>query len=158
MPPYSTACHPLPVPALTPPSGPSISDEQRATIEEAVKQAAWSHLRAGDADTALSYYEPGAVVASNGELYPSFSAFAHHVRTFYRTLREVHLAAWDQMHVDVLSERAAVLTATFRWSSTDTEGVRLDLRGVWTAVSVLRQGRWRVLVRHESFMRIPREG
>lgn len=136
----------------------SISAKRRAVIEEGVKQVAWDHLRAVDAEAALGYYEPDAVVASDGVLYPSFAAFAEHVRAFYRTLREVHLAEWRRMHVDVLSDQAAVLTATFRWSSTDTGGARTDLQGVWTAVLVFRQARWRILVRHESFLRPPHEG
>lgn len=131
----------------------SISDEQQAIIADAVKQTAWAHLRATDAETALRYYEPNALVVSNGVLYPSFNAFAEHVRTFYRTLREVHLAQWDQMHVCVLSDRAAALTATFRWSSTDTDDVRIDLEGAWMAVLVLREGSWRIAARHESFLR-----
>ena len=129
----------------------SVSSAQQAAIEEAITEMAWEHLRSADAETALSYYEPDALVASNGVLYASFEEFARHVREFYRTLREIHVAVWDQMHVDIVSAQLAVLTATFRWSSTDTAGVRTTLRGVWTAVLVQRDGRWRMRTRHESF-------
>ena len=57
-------------------------------IEQAVIDAAWGHLKAPDAETALSYYTPNAVVASDGRLYESFEAFAQGARAFYETLHE----------------------------------------------------------------------
>ena len=121
------------------------------TIEEAVKQAAWRHLRSEDADSALSCYEPDAIVASHGSLYPSFDSFADDTRAFYADLRQIDLAEWDEMRVQVLNEDAAVLTATVRWSSVNKAGARLELKGVWTAVFVQNAGRWRIRTRHESF-------
>jgi len=136
------------------PARPSQLDgAHRAAIEEAVKQAAWQHLTAENAAAALSHYEPDAVVASDGRLYPSFELFAADARDFFDTLHQVDLAEWDEMHVQVLSRDIAVLTAKVRWSSTDTEGVRLDLTGVWTAVYVEHDGRWLIRTRHESFER-----
>jgi uncharacterized protein (TIGR02246 family) len=125
--------------------------KQRMAVEEAVKQAAWQHLKSEDAASALSWYEPDAIVASHGSLYPSFDRFAEDTRAFYGNLRHVHLAVWDDMYVQVLSADAAVLTATVRWSSTDNAGVRTDLKGVWTAVFVQNAGCWRIRARHESF-------
>jgi len=133
------------------PGGDILPSERLRAIEEAVRHAAWQHLHAPDADTALGFYEPNAVVAGDSRLYQSFQEFADDAREFYRTLREVHLAVWDEMHVDVLSENAAVLTATVRWSSTDTAGVRTDLAGVWTAIWVEGPLGWRIRARHESF-------
>ncbi|NNG17468.1 MAG: SgcJ/EcaC family oxidoreductase [Gemmatimonadales bacterium] len=129
----------------------SVDAQQRAAIVEAVKRVAREHLRAKNATDALSHYEPDAIVAGNAFLYPSFEQFAEDARDFYRTLQQIDLAVWDEMHVQVLGEDAAVLTATVRWSSTDTAGVRLDLKGAWTAVFVQRDGRWRICARHESF-------
>ncbi len=124
---------------------------QSAAIEEAVKQAAWQHLKSENAASALSWYEPDAIVASQGSLYPNFDRFAEDTREFYAALRQVELAVWDEMHVQVLSGAAAVLTATVRWSSTDRAGERTDLKGVWTAVFVHSEGCWKIRARHESF-------
>jgi len=133
-------------------SGPDkLSPGRRTAIEQAIKKVAWQHLKAPDAETALAFYATDAVVAADGRLYSSFETFAEQARDFYRTLREVHVAAWDEMRVEVLSEYAAVLTATVRWSSTDTADVRTDLAGVWTAVWVRGPGGWRICSRHESF-------
>ena len=92
------------------------------------------------------------MVASDGRLYESFEAFAEDARAFYETLHEVHVAEWHEPRVQVLSDRAAIFTATVRWASTDTAGLRLDLRGVWTAVWLKRPEGWRIAARHESFM------
>jgi hypothetical protein len=80
--------------------------KQRMAVEEAVKQAAWQHLKSEDAASALSWYEPDAIVASHGSLYPSFDRFAEDTRAFYGNLRHVHLAVWDDMYVQVLSADA----------------------------------------------------
>jgi ketosteroid isomerase-like protein len=133
------------------PTSPALDSAQRSAIAEAVKQAAWQHLESENATQALSYYEPDAIVASNGSLYPSFERFAEDARAFYAALRETHLAVWDEMRVQVLSGDVAALTATVRWSSTDTAGVRTDLKGVWTAVYVRHGGYWKISTRHESF-------
>ena len=127
------------------------SGARRAAIEQAVKRAAWEHLRAPDAETALGYYDADAVVVCDGRWYESFEAFAEDAREFYRTLRDVHVAAWDRVHVEVLADGAAVFTATVRWESTDTSGVRTELAGVWTAIWVRTASGWRITARHESF-------
>ncbi len=128
-----------------------LSVKERAAIEAAVKETASNHLNSRDATTALGYYEPDATVASNGCLYPSFAAFAAEIEEFYAELREIHRADWDDVRVDVLSTDSAVFTARFRWSSTDAKGLRTDLEGVWTAVFVRGDERWRIRARHESF-------
>lgn len=137
--------------------GESLSPERREAIERAVKKMAWEHLRAEDAETALGYYEPDALVASDGRLYPSFEVFAGEIREFYRTLETVHVAEWEEMVVNALGPRLALLTAKVRWSSTDTSGVTTTLYGVWSALLVEREGRWQIRARHESFVH-PLEG
>jgi ketosteroid isomerase-like protein len=132
-------------------TSPGLDAKLSMAVEEGVKQAAWQHINAEDAASALSWYEPDAIVASHGMLYPSFDRFADDVRAFYGNLREVRIAEWDDMYVQVLSADAAVLTATVRWSSSDNDGVRTDLKGVWTAVFVQDAGRWKIRARHESF-------
>lgn len=128
-----------------------LSADEVAKIEEGVRTATSNHLHAEDAATALSHYLPDATAVSNGFLYPSFESLSADVEAFYETLAEVNFAAWDQMRIDVLSADAAAVTATFRWSSTDTGGSRTDLQGVWSAVWVHEDQRWRILTRHESF-------
>ena len=129
----------------------NLSPARRAAIAEAVKQTACDLLAERDADTILDYYATSPTVVSNGFLYPSFESLATELKAFYGSLREVSVAAWDEMRVDVVSDSAAVFTGRFSWSSTDTEGETTNLRGIWTALFVLVQNRWKIRVRHESF-------
>ena len=138
--------------ANTPPERDLQSSYRRQTIEREVIEAAWAHLNAPDADIALSYYAPDAVVACDGRLYESLDAFAQDARVFYETLNEVHKAAWHEPRVQVLNDHAAVFTANVHWVSTDTAGVKLDLQGVWTAVWLKHPEGWRIAARHESFI------
>lgn len=129
-----------------------LSPEDVARIEEAVTTAMLEHMHAEDAATGLSHYAPDVKAVSNGYLYPSFEELRGEVEAFYETLAEVDVATWDEMIIDVLSAEAAAVTATFRWSSRDTSGIRTDLQGVWTAVWVREDQRWQIRARHESFM------
>jgi ketosteroid isomerase-like protein len=140
-----TACNSHPVPVR------ELSATERAAIERAVKQTASDLLTTKDAATVVSFYAPDPTVVSNGFLYPSFDALATELEAFYGALREINLAVWDDNRVDVLSANAAVFTGRFRWSSRDSDGVRLDLQGVWTGVFVREGDRWKIQVRHESF-------
>ena len=122
-----------------------------AKIISEVRQAAEEHLNAEDAETALSYYSEDAAIVSNGYLYSSCQEFAEHVREFYASLRTVDLAVWENIDIQVINSETAIFTATFRWRSTDTWGETLNLQGVWTAVYVRDEDRWKITMRHESF-------
>lgn len=132
-------------------AAPALGTAQATAIEEAVRNTATELLHEVDAAAVLSYYAPGPTVASNGFLYPSFDSLAAELKGFYGTLREINLAVWDDIRVDVIGADAAVFTGTFRWSSTDTAGVRMELEGAWSAVFVRDDDRWKIRVRHESF-------
>ena len=118
---------------------------------DAVQQAAVDHLNAEDAETALSYYAEDAAIVSNGYLYSSFQEFAEHVREFYASLRKVDTAIWEDIDIRVINPETAIFNATFRWRSTDNWGETMNLQGVWTAVYVRDEDRWKIKMRHESF-------
>lgn len=127
-----------------------LSDRDVERIENEVRRAALEHLQARDAATALGGFTEDAALVSNARWYSAIE-WAEQIEEFYRTLREVHAAEWEEMRVDVVTSDAAVVTAMFRWSSTDTSGDTIDLRGVWTALYVRERGEWKIRVRHESF-------
>jgi ketosteroid isomerase-like protein len=128
-----------------------LSESRIAQIESEVRQAAIDHLHSADAVIALSHFTEDVVAASNNELFSSLDALAEEVRAYYDILKQVNLAAWDEMHFAVVSSDAVVLTAKFRFSFTSTDDERTDLQGVWTALYVKIDGQWRIRVRHESF-------
>jgi ketosteroid isomerase-like protein len=128
-----------------------LSENQIAQIKAEVERAAIEHLNARDADTALSHFTEDAIAVSNDKLFESFGALAEDVRAYYNILKEVNLAAWDETHIKVINSDAAIFTAKFRYSFTNTDNQRTDLQGIWTALFVRNKKSWKIRVRHESF-------
>jgi len=129
-----------------------LSESQVAQIEAEIKQAAIDHLNTKDADTALSHFADDIIAVSNDKLFPSLEKLSEDVRAYYKILKEVNLAAWDEIHIRVISRNAAVFTAQFRYSFTSKDNNRTDLQGIWTTLYVRDKGRWKIRVRHESFV------
>ena len=128
-----------------------LTDTLRDRIKAEVKEAAIDHLNSKDARTALSHYTDDAIAVTNTTLFPSLNELSEDVNAYYNTLKEVNLAVWDEMHINVINIDAALVTATCRFSFTNTSNEKTDLKGVWTALYVRRNGTWKIQVRHESF-------
>jgi ketosteroid isomerase-like protein len=128
-----------------------LSTEQIMRIEAEVEQAATAHLHAGDLDTALSHFTGDVLAVSNTMFFPSRDALAADIGEYYRTLKEVLYASWEDVHIHVISESAATFTARFSYGFTSMDDESTDLRGVWTALFVLVNGSWKIRLRHESF-------
>ena len=62
---------------------------------------------------------------------------------------EIRQAAID--HLNAKDAAAALVTAKFRYSFTDTNNEKTDLQGMWTALYARSNGSWKIRVRHESF-------
>ena len=123
-------------------------------IKAEVKQAAVDHLNAKDSATALSHYTENVIAVSNVKIFPTFEALAEDVKAYYNILKEVNLAVWDEMTINVISIDAALVTAKFRYSFTDTHNEKTDMQGVWTALYIRQNGDWKIQVRHESFAQL----
>ena len=128
-----------------------LSASQVAQIEAEVKQAAIEHLNTKDAETALSHFADDIIAVSNNQFFPSFDALAEDIKAYYKILKEVNLAAWDEIHIRVINTNAAVFTAKFRYGFTSRDNTRTNLQGIWTALYVRDRARWKIRVRHESF-------
>lgn len=133
------------------PESNKLSEREAAQIEAEVKQAANAHLNAKDASTALSHFTEDVIAVSNVKLFPSYEMLAEDVNAYYNILKEVNLAVWDEMYINVINSEAAIVTAKFRFSFTDTNKEKTDLKGVWTALYVRNKSSWKIRVRHESF-------
>lgn len=131
-----------------------LTQTQCDQIKVEVKQAAIDHLNAKDATTALSHFTENVIAVSNVKIFPTFEALAEDVKAYYNILKEVNLAVWDKMTIKVISIDAALVTAKFRYSFTDTNNEKTDLQGVWTALYTRQNGDWKIQVRHESFASI----
>ena len=128
-----------------------LTDKLRDRIEAEVKEAAVNHLNSKDARTALSHYTDDVIAVTNTTLYPSITELSEDINAFYDTLKEVHLAVWDEIHINVINAEATLVTATCRYSFTNTSDEKTGLKGIWTALYVCRNGTWKIRMRHESF-------
>ena len=134
------------------PNAINLSESQVAQIEAEIKKTALNHLNSKSAISALSYYTKDATLMSNGYLYSSFEPFAEEMKKFYSSLSKINLAAYDEMYINVITNNVALFSAKFRWSSTDTNEMTIDLQGVYSALYVREDGRWKMSFRHESFV------
>jgi ketosteroid isomerase-like protein len=129
----------------------NLTESQVERIKAEVRQAADEHLHAKDAVTALSHYMDDVTAASNEKLYSSLEILAGDIKGYYRILKEVHLAAWDEIHIHVISAYASYVSARFRYSFTSTDNERTDMHGVWSALYIKKKDTWKIRAIHESF-------
>ena len=129
----------------------SPTETQCNQIKAEVEQAAIDHLNAKDATTALNNYTKDVLAASNEQLYTSSERLAEDIKAFYSILKQVDFAAWDETHINVINTNTALFTAKFRYSFTNTNNEKHAIHGVWTALFVLINDKWKIRVRHESF-------
>lgn len=131
-----------------------LSISQIARIQAEVEQAATKHLNTKDVDTALSHFTDDVLAVSNVKLFPSRESLAAEVGEYYKTLKKVNYASWEDIHIHVINESTATFTAKFSYGFTSTDDQITDLKGVWTALFILDEGIWRIRLRHESFEQI----
>jgi ketosteroid isomerase-like protein len=123
-------------------------------IEADVEKAATTHLNAKDVDTALSHFNDDVLAVSNNTLFSSRKSLADDIVKYYSILKEVNYASWEDVHIHVINESAAIFTAKFSYGFTSMDGETTNLKGVWTALFILDKGIWKIRLRHESFEQI----
>ena len=136
----------------TPPaqSDAALADTLRARIEDA-----YDFSRPGVVERMNALYPDtgrvisasgGQIVASGDSLRAGIAAFWQNVGQNMRDARWV----WGDVHVDRLSEDAAVLTATWSIPHIAPTGRPHVIRGAWTAVFRRLAGKWIIVVEHLS--------
>ncbi len=128
-----------------------LSTKQKSKIKSEVEQAATTHLNAKDLDTALNHFTVDVVAVSNTTVFSSRDALAADISKYYKTLKSVNYASWEDIHINVICDNAATFTAKFNYGFTSADDQRTDLKGVWTALFVIESGIWKIRLRHESF-------
>jgi ketosteroid isomerase-like protein len=123
-------------------------------IEADVEGAATMHLNVKDINTALSHYTDDVIAISNTEIFSSREELAADIDEYYKILKSVNHALWEDIHIHVISENAATFTAKFRYGFTSIDDEITNLKGVWTALFILDKGAWKIRLRHESFEQI----
>jgi hypothetical protein len=128
-----------------------LPETQASRIKAEIEKTALNHLNSKNAISALSHYTVDAKIMSNGILYSSFESFAADIKDFYSNLRSIDLAAYNDMHIKVLASDNAHLSTKFHWTSTDINGQKTEIKGTWSALFILIDGKWKMCFRHESF-------
>jgi ketosteroid isomerase-like protein len=131
-----------------------LSTSQIEKIKTEIEWAATALLHAKDRDTALSHYTDDILAVSNTQLFPSRDSLAADIGEFYKILKKVNYASWEDVYIHVIHENAAVFTAKFSYGFTSMDEKDTDLKGVWTALFTLDKGLWKIRLRHESFEQI----
>ena len=138
---------------------PDRSPEARAAVADTLRSLlvnAYDLSKPGDAVARLMslYPDTGRVVsASGGRLTTSRDSLQSELRAFWeyvgRNMRDPRWT-WGRMHVDVLSDDAAVLTTTYSVAHLTPAGAPHVIAGAWTAAFQRRNGRWMIVQEHLS--------
>jgi len=128
----------------------ALADTLRARIEDA-----YDFSRPGVVERMNALYpDTGRVIsASGGQVIASADSLRAGIADFWqstgRNMREAKWV-WGEVHVDRLSDDAAVLTATWSIPHIAPTGNPHTIRGAWTAVFRRLGGKWMIAVEHLS--------
>lgn len=140
------------------PRGAIVSSEQRVAGERAIRDevvAAYDLSRPNVADNLMALYAPtGRIVsASAGRVVTSRDTLRAGIQAFWDNVgRNMHAprVKWTSMYIAVLAPDAAVMTATYRISHTQPNGMPHVLGGAWTAAFEKIGDRWYIVQEHLS--------
>jgi hypothetical protein len=135
-----------------------VSLAQRLAAERAIREevvAAYDFTRPNVVENLMSLYAPAGPVisASGGRVIMTRDSLRMGITAFWenvgRNMREPRVE-WTSMVFDVVSPRAAVMTATYRIPHKTPNGLPHVIGGAWTALFVLRDGKWVIVQEHLS--------
>jgi ketosteroid isomerase-like protein len=124
--------------------------EKNRIIAE-IKQAAINHLNAKSSEESISHFTKDIVAVSNEMLFSTYDALEKDVRDYYKILKKINYAKWDDVKILVINNDAATFTAKFNYSFTSVDDEVTNLNGIWTALFVRESGNWKIRLRHETF-------
>jgi len=136
-----------------------LSDRERAAIADTLRTmivSAYDITKPGDAVARMMslYPRTGPVVsASGGRVSVSRDSLEAEIRAFWQYVGQNMRNpkwTWDEMHVDVLSRDAAVVTATYHVPHLTPRGEQHTIAGAMTEAFQRRDGRWVVVQEHLS--------
>ena len=139
-------------------AAPDLSNEDRDRVRsevEAALRAAYDLSKPDVARRMLALYgDTGQIVsATSGRVVANRDSLVSGIRYFWEyvgvNMREPRWV-WDSVHTDVLSNDAAVVTATYHIPHRNPRNEPHVLGGAMTAVFQKRAGRWVIIQEHLS--------
>jgi len=136
-------------------SSPAMTQEHRQEVLDSLTHLAYrlaDTWNAGEEDAYLDCYlsDSTFTFAANGSIIRGWDEFVDNVRASRAALSE-STVTYDQIYADVLGSDLGVVTASFGWSATDTNGVHQQLQGTYTTLMSLTAEGWKVINVAESF-------
>jgi hypothetical protein len=101
----------------------------------------------------IKYFEngPAFFMAVNGQLaFPDSNAAKVGTQEFARTIRHIELTWGQDLRVDPLTAKLAVVAVSWREIQIDTAGRRVEESGMFTGLVEVREGRWQFRDAHWS--------
>lgn len=137
---------------------PTMSAERIQAIADtltALMEAAYDFSRPDVRERLLSLYpDSGRVIsAAAGRVTSTRAELDSSIGTFWQYVGQNMVGPrweWGDVHVDVLSEDAAVVTATYSIPHRTPAGRRHVIAGAWTAVFARQDGEWKIIQEHLS--------
>jgi len=141
------------------PEGPRpVSAEQQKIISDSLRKLVvetYDLSKPNAVERLMSLYPAAGPVysTSSGHISKSRTELQTQIETFWKyvgsNMRNPKWE-WTDMHIDVLSPDAAVMTASYRVPHLNPMNTPHTIAGAWTAVFVNRGGRWVVVQEHLS--------
>jgi SnoaL-like domain len=135
-----------------------VSAEQQKIIGDSLKKLVvetYDLSKPNAVERLMSLYPATGPVysTSSGHISKSRTELQSQIETFWKyvgsNMRNPKWE-WTDMHIDVLSPDAAVMTASYRVPHLNPMNMPHTIAGAWTAVFVNRDGRWVVVQEHLS--------
>jgi len=136
-----------------------LTDERKAEVIAEVgarNLEYWDAWRAADWDLGMSFYAdtPDFIWAAGGTIVYGYDIMEAQRGGFASIASQTYTFRTNR--VTVMASNAATVTATGRWSQTDTTGVTGPARSfAWTAVWLEQDGEWKIHMVHMSFLPSP---
>jgi hypothetical protein len=136
-----------------------VSEAQRRAIADTLTRLITNAYDFSKRDSVVErlmsiYPDSGPIVsAGSGRIITSRDSLRAVIRQFWENVGQNMRNPrweWGEMHVDVLSPDAAVMSATYRVPHQTPAGEPHVIGGAWTAVFARRGGRWVILQEHLS--------
>lgn len=134
----------------------SVTPDGAASVDHAVRafMQTVSHSVTQDGPMAwIKYFDtsPAFFMAVNGQMaFPNTAAAQEGTRKFAQTIRHIDLKWGDDLRVDPLTSKFAVVAVSWREIQVDTAGHSVTETGYFTGLAEYREGRWQFRDAHWS--------
>ena len=133
---------------------PNMTDATRDQVAGEIRAAAdsvFAGLERLDPSVFVDQLSAVRMYGENTMVYPGVDSLASDMRRGFGALRSMHITTRAEPVVVALGPDAGVFSSQVHWTMTDTTGTAMSFDGVWTLVYQRLDGRWKVVLGHDSY-------